>query len=475
MATPIVRSVAVNTEVEDQLPKSSFACCWNISQADDSNIIPAEELRDKSLSGLTNSCDKAVAVLRNTITSLGIVMKEQKFHPSQFKDIFAVPIQNLEVGKLKLENLLVDIRIQYHDIHFEDDRYFCNTYLKVRDLKDWGYRFVDYASATVALAMIVVEAAKAQNPQPEQSSMIQQWGITGGFLVLSKILSAATDYRSKKTLEKEQRRNALLHLKYRCDKAKEAAAIIDVLKAFTLSINEIDPIELKTQFKRSIRAIKEENGGVVSKSIARVLKKELGSMIEEKIFQEAGSVAVLQYKYKKRVLKKIFLAWNQQRFEIDERKEEFADPSKYGADDGAHNDVEGAAIFEVAETSCQRHSGLDEVFKEPNRRRAESDSAAGVMEYAPTTHGNHFFLEDKSGTKGVLEEVVVDRVPFDRKEGGSISANLQYGTGTTAQFLIAPLRSISDSSPQPENPYLSPPNLLATISCRTETTGSALC
>lgn len=470
MVTPINRcdkavntlnmyDVAVNTDAEEASSKRCSACFWKIPAIDAVKIISAEELRDKSLDGLTNVCDKAVSVLRNTVTSLGKVLKEQKFHPLQFKEVFAVPIQNLEVGKLKLENLLIDIRTQYHDIYFEDDRYFCNTYLKVRDLKDWGYRFVDYASATVALAMIVVEAAKAQNPQTEQSSMIQHWGITGGFLVLSKVLSAATDYRSKKTFEKEQRKNTLLHLKYRCDKAKEAAAIIDVLKAFTRSIDEIDLIELKMQLKRSIRAIKEENGGVVSRSTAKMLKKELGSLMEEKIFQDAGSDAVLHYKYEMRVMKRIFTAWNQQRFEIDE--------TRAGADLSALQE-EGHTIVEVTETGRVKDPRLKEIFREWNYRRAEAESAAGVSGFLPEDQIGQLTEEDRGGTGKEIEAVVVDIVPFEHEEGRNISANLQYGAGKEAKVLTLPL-STSALAGQSNNPYLSPPNLFATMSRNLET------
>lgn len=203
MTAPInTRDMAVNTDFTEESNLKSMFTCWGIADEDPVDLIPAEELRDKSLEGLTNTCDKAVSVLRNTIKSLGTVLKKQKFQPDQFKDVFAVPIQNLEIGKTKLENLLIDIRAQYHDIYFKDDRYFCNTYWRVREVKDWGYRFIDYASAAVALGLIVVEAAKAQNPPDEKSSTVQHWGITGGFLVLSKLLSAATDYRNKKTIEK---------------------------------------------------------------------------------------------------------------------------------------------------------------------------------------------------------------------------------------------------------------------------------
>ena len=37
-----------------------------------------------------------------------------------------------------------------------DDQYFCNSYFKVKDVKDWGYRGLDYMSAAVALALIVL-------------------------------------------------------------------------------------------------------------------------------------------------------------------------------------------------------------------------------------------------------------------------------------------------------------------------------
>ena len=280
-------------------------------------LIGVEEIRDRSIEGLTNTCDNAVSVLRNTITSLGTVLREQNYRLSQYKDVFAVPICNLERGKNSLEGLLSDIREQYQEVHNVDDRYFCNTYFKVKDLKDWGYRLVDYASATVALGVITIEAAKAQGATEERSGTMQHWGITGGFLLLSKVLSATTDYRNRKEREKESKRRQLVELKYRCDKAFEVAAMIDVLKAFNRSVDDLDPIELKTQFKRSIKAIKEENGGVVSESLAKEIKKGLGSLIEEKIFTKAGSIAVTQFKLEKRKLKKTFDAWNRLRFEID--------------------------------------------------------------------------------------------------------------------------------------------------------------
>ena len=444
------RDIAVNTDLSEEVRSKSSCACWGVTEVDVSDLIPAEELRDKSLDGLTNTCDKAVSVLRNTIKSLGTVLRNQKFQLDQYKDVFAVPIQNLEVGKTKLESLLVDIRAQYHDIHFSDDRYFLNTYLKVRDLKDWGYRFVDYASATVALAMIVVEAAKAQDTTSEQPSMAQHWGITGGFLVLSKILSAATDYRNKKTIEKEQRKNALLHLKYRCDKAKEAAAIIDVLRAFTRSVDEIDPTELRTQLKRSIRAIKEENGGVVSENIAQVIKKELSSLLEERIFKEAGSVALMQHRYERRLLKKIFEVWNG------------GDLKLGGEVDDVHEDPmlqqQESAIMEASETTIPTNPQLKEYFRNLNQRRFGSENAAGVLDWSLqqnqvgfTTNGNR--SEEQVGS------VMVDVASSSNEEKIEISANLQYGVGTQLNQQTTLQKDFSIQASK----LLSPPNLFAAM------------
>lgn len=342
-------------------------------------LIGVEEIRDRSIEGLTNTCDNAVSVLRNTITSLGTVLREQNYRLSQYKDVFAVPICNLERGKNSLEGLLSDIREQYQEVHNVDDRYFCNTYFKVKDLKDWGYRLVDYASATVALGVITIEAAKAQGATEERSGTMQHWGITGGFLLLSKVLSATTDYRNRKEREKESKRRQLVELKYRCDKAFEVAAMIDVLKAFNRSVDELDPIELKTQFKRSIKAIKEENGGVVSESLAKEIKKGLGSLIEEKIFTEAGSIAVTQFKLEKRKLKKIFDAWNRLRFEID------SGPG-----------VAGVGI------------------------RGETDQKAAVLVCVEPARGE-------------LRGVVVDSGAPLNKSQGLMRAELQYGTGIGAR------------------------------------------
>lgn len=454
------RDIAVNTDLSEEVWGKSSCSCWGGTEVDINDLIPAEELRDKSLDGLTNTCDKAVSVLRNTIKSLGTVLRNQKFQPGQFKDVFAVPIQNLEVGKTKLESLLVDIRAQYHDIHFSDDRYFLNTYLKVRDLKDWGYRFVDYASATVALAMIAVEAAKAQDTTSEQPSMAQHWGITGGFLVLSKILSAATDYRNKKTIEKEQRKNALLHLKYRCDKAKEAAAIIDVLRAFTRSVDEIDPTELRTQLKRSIRAIKEENGGVVSENIAQVIKKELSSLLEERIFKEAGSVALMQHRYERRLLKKIFEVWNGGHVRIGgEENDTGEDPMVQQQE---------SAIVEASETTISTNPQLKEYFRDLNRRRFGSENAAGVLDWSLqqnqlgfTTNGNR--------SEELVESVLVNVASCGNEEKVEISATLQYGAGTQPNEHAAFQKDFSIQA----SSLLSPPNLFAAMNRHLETTRNA--
>lgn len=449
MTAPInTRDMAVNTDFTEESNLKSMFTCWGIADEDPVDLIPAEELRDKSLEGLTNTCDKAVSVLRNTIKSLGTVLKKQKFQPDQFKDVFAVPIQNLEIGKTKLENLLIDIRAQYHDIYFKDDRYFCNTYWRVREVKDWGYRFIDYASAAVALGLIVVEAAKAQNPPDEKSSTVQHWGITGGFLVLSKLLSAATDYRNKKTIEKEQRKNALLHLKYRCDKAKEAAAIINVLQAFTRSVEEMDPVEIRRQFKNSIHAIKEENGGVVSESIARVIKKELGSLIEAKIFKEGGAVALAKYKYERAFLKKIFRAWCDIRFSLDDERDLLQEEplQKESATD--------VAVFEGNTTTSAK---LKEIFREWNQQRREADNAAGIASLG--VHQQKHPSSDSAGNsrRVILESVVVDTGRENIHEDLGLSATLQFSCEKSAPGLP------SKNFFSPTTATLSPPNLLASI------------
>lgn len=361
--------------------------------------IALQELRDTSIAGLTNTCDKAVSVLRNTITSMGEVLRDQKFHPSQYKDLFAVPIKNLELGKKKLEDLSEEIRKQYQEIHLGDDKYFCNTYFKVKDVKDWGYRFVDYAAATVALTMIVLEGAKARESSNEETSGVQNFGVTGGLLVLSKILSAATDYRNKKTLEKEMKKTKLLELKYRCDKANEAAAIIHVLQAVNRSIDEVDPNELRAQFKKSIRAIKEENGGVVSETLAQTIKRELGAIVEDRIFYEAGTIALMKFKYERRLLKKIMQNWGSLKFTKEE----------------------GAGVFEFLEdpkSSLKEEPGMEN--------------------------------QDVNGFS--LKEVVVVPSKTGNMAGElRLTAELQYGTG-----------NMSTSEPANEE-ILSPPNLLSGI------------
>jgi hypothetical protein len=403
--------------------------------------IALQELRDTSIAGLTNTCDKAVSVLRNTITSLGEVLRDQKFQPSQYKDVFAVPIKNLELGKKKLEDLAEEIRKQYQENLLGDDRYFCKTYFKVKDVKDWGYRFVDYAAATVALTMIVLEGVKAQESGKEEASGVQNFGVTGGLLILSKILSAATDYRNKKTLEKEMKKTKLLELKYRCDKANEAAAIIHVLQAVNRSIDEVDPNELRGHFKKSIRAIKEENGGVVSKTIAQTIKRELGAIVEDRIFYEAGTIALMKFKYEKKLLKKIIQNWSFLKFVTEGGADAF-DPLE--APRGRGGDDPGAGVFDPLQAPRS-------VIAEDELRAGPFEplqAPRGVIKMEPVG-GN----EDATGFS--LQEVIVVHPNTDNRGGElRLTAELQYGTGTM---------STADSV---NGEILSPPNLLSGIAVK---------
>jgi len=396
------------------------------------NMASVQEMYDDSVEGLTNKCDKYVSILRNTVVSLGTLLREKKINPSQFQDLFAFPIANLELGRDKLEWVQKKVREKYRkDVQKLDkeEGYFCNTYLKVSDLKSWGYRFIDYASASVALAMIFIEASKAQDTTQDSSRLTSHWGVTGGLLVLSKVLSAATDYRNKKLNEKAILKAKLLDLKYRCDKIYEAAALIDLLKAMTRSVSEIDPIALKCQLKRSIRALKEEGANIVPRSIAKDLKKGLSDLLEEKIFQEAGSAALLNFHSEKRNLKRIFDAWNRQRFAVD------------------------------SETSVEESQSLDEggcahIIDE------HQDSAGGIMQMQDQ---NILTIVDVGGMTEHKELENVGIGQPDTSQNFNLTANLQYGTGYSTQLSTgsSAQQSFGWNTPRDQTTsFILPPNLL---------------
>jgi hypothetical protein len=71
--------------------------------SNEENMASVQEMYDDSVEGLTNKCDKYVSILRNTVVSLGTLLREKKINPSQFQDLFAFPIANLELGRDKLE------------------------------------------------------------------------------------------------------------------------------------------------------------------------------------------------------------------------------------------------------------------------------------------------------------------------------------------------------------------------------------
>lgn len=366
------------------------------------NLANVEEMYDSSIEGLQNKCDKYVSVLRNTVVSLGEILKDRTLNPSQFKDLFTFPISNLELGRKKLEWVQIKVREKYKEVGSKEDRYFCNTYLKVNDLKSWGYRFVDYASASVALAMIFIEAARSQEESQNTSGLASHWAVTGSLLVLSKALSATTDYRNKKMNEKALERARLLDLKYRCDKIYEAAAIIELLKAMTRSVEEIDPLALKCQLNRSIRALKEESVEIVPRSVAKNLKIGLCSLLEKKIYREAGSVGLLNFQIQKRDLKKIFDAWNRLRFSLDEEK-----------DSG-----EGQS-FNLGNCLGELEKQVYDVVEGENRPQQSRLTSTD---------------KDVEQKKNRLEEIRVEGLGTTQNvDNFSLSAQLQYGTGNSTQ------------------------------------------
>jgi hypothetical protein len=277
--------------------------------------------------------------------------------------------------------------------------------------------------------MIFIEASKAQDTTQDSSRMTSHWGVTGGLLVLSKVLSAATDYRNKKLNEKAILKAKLLDLKYRCDKIYEAAALIDLLKAMTRSVSDIDPIALRCQLKRSIRALKEEGANIVPRSVAKDLKKGLSDLLEEKIFQEAGSAALLNLQSEKRTLKRIFDAWNRQRFAVD------------------------------SETSVEESQSLDEggcadIIEEPQ------DSAAGIMQMQ---NQNSLTIVEVGGMTEHKEFEKVGIEQPDTSQNFNLTANLQYGTGYSTQLSTGSSAQQSFGWDTPRNQttsFILPPNLL---------------
>jgi|GEM_PF-1730856 len=402
-------------------------------------IIPLEEMYDDSIEGLQNKCDKYVSNLRNTVTSLGEIFKDQTIQPQQIKDLLRFPICNLENGRRKLEWVQTKVRGIYGDDIRKEERYFLNTYFKINDLKSWGYRFVDYASASVALAMIFIEATKSQEKEQESSRLTSHWAVTGGFVVLSKALSAVTDYRNKKINEKALKKGRLLDLKYRCDKIYEATAIIDFLKAITLSVEEIDPVALRCQLKKSVRALKDEGMGIVPRSIAKGVKKRLNDLLEKKIFHEAGSVGLLHFQIEKRALKKTFDAWNRSRFSIDSE----------ASVDGDWSSCQVIPLEEAAGVGL--HSNLS------NEPQEQIDATVVEVGIVPDAMG---IVADaiRAGENPEQQQVA----PHEN-QNFSLTAQLQYGTGysTHSSFSSVAPRSVGFNTPRGQaSNMIAAPNLL---------------
>jgi hypothetical protein len=189
------------------------------------------------ISKLKQLCEESVENIRQIIIHLGAVLKDSSYSQSRLSDIFATPQYVIERNIIVLTNVHKEIKARKLAIKTVDNRPFCGTYFTVENVKDFGFRGIDYLAAIVALSLVAVSTSdslsSSQNLTFDTKEAITKGSFTACLLVISKVLSAVTDYRNKKKYDREVEMHQLDELSYKCKKAKEAKGLLTILKSIT--------------------------------------------------------------------------------------------------------------------------------------------------------------------------------------------------------------------------------------------------
>lgn len=264
---------------------------------------------------LKEVCEKSVENIRQIIINLGETLKHNRYSLVRLEDVYAAPERVIESNIATLTEIQKEIVKRKLAIKNEDDRYFCNSYFTVKDVKDWGYRGLDYISAAVALALILLGTTDDSTTQTAsnqtEKEVITKGSLTAFLLIFSKGLSAVTDYRNKKKYEKEVELSQLKDLSYKCKKAKEASAILKIMRSITSAEEPCQNMLLRKVCEQKLGELGDENGGILDHTTAKSLKKQLMQEIDRKIKRQIVSrlPSISALKDETSIIRKALYAW----------------------------------------------------------------------------------------------------------------------------------------------------------------------
>jgi len=226
------------------------------------------------LEELINQCDFAVKAIDETVISVG-----QNFESKETTEMVAVIQSPLAILERNIQKLR-EVQTTVEQFLNKKDPFFCGTRFTKQQVADWTFRGVDYMAAFVAVALIIMETSDTATKFFGETDVPK--GFTAALVMVSKVLSAATDYRNKQKLEKEKFLGMLKDVEIKCQKIEEAAAIYNVFRSISALKNQVPTaIDPRSNCKDAVKLLKGMPEVKIQGDLAKNLKKQLASAIED--------------------------------------------------------------------------------------------------------------------------------------------------------------------------------------------------
>jgi hypothetical protein len=223
---------------------------------------------------LINQCDFAVKAIDETVISVG-----QNFESKETTEMVAVIQSPLAVLERNIQKLR-EVQTTVEQFLNKKDPLFCGTRFTKQQVADWTFRGVDYLAAFVAVALIIMETSDTASKFLGETDVPK--GFTAALVMVSKVLSAATDYRNKQKLEREKFLGMLKDVEIKCQKIEEAAAIYNVFRSISALKNQVpSAIDPRSNCKDAVKLLKGMPDVKIQGDLAKNLKKQLASAIED--------------------------------------------------------------------------------------------------------------------------------------------------------------------------------------------------
>jgi hypothetical protein len=223
---------------------------------------------------LINQCDFAVKAIDETVISVG-----QNFESKETTEMVAVIQSPLAVLERNIQKLR-EVQTTVEQFLNKKDPLFCGTRFTKQQVADWTFRGVDYLAAFVAVALIIMETSDTASKFLGETDVPK--GFTAALVMVSKVLSAATDYRNKQKLEREKFLGMLKDVEIKCQKIEEAAAIYNVFRSISALKNQVpSAIDPRSNCKDAVKLLKGMPDAKIQGDLAKNLKKQLSSAIED--------------------------------------------------------------------------------------------------------------------------------------------------------------------------------------------------